>query len=805
MSIVSSYISSRAPVFRINVQASTFMDHILAIVAGLGVRIVIDLVGYENHRLTGSLVGLWEGVVVQHFIKKSPHSFDPFIAYGVRVFIDFLFMESLTRLVLTFLFTGMGIILADIAPRIWADTGLRRLWRHLRRDLYILAHSAPSVPYFDRPRTVRFSPSQAPSITTSLPPSPSIATVTTQPRIPVPRKRPVPGSFPDNVSETDTDLSVRSPGSDYSNLTGLTRDRRPTVQTESEPYDPDEGNRSSSVSETSTPILSEADLPNLPNIEDEDIAREVVLENHKDEDTPRPLPINLPPTPSDTTYPVRLNADGPREVLPPSASLPHIPDDDADWENISWRETQAKPLFQDESTSPLHLEQQVSLSGDQPAASTSLAAEPQPADVPLGDTQQLETPELDPHAEQPHTLLDDAPTATCNFVSAPPPASSLDNNCTNLLLELDSFGPATTDGDRVPCDGNLDIWTDVIRQGGVEAKGLLNKSGNMDIWGDITNRQGDEDGFIIDASQESGQQASAAMPEVILTPAPTSEETTDGSLSIQPENTTSMMTTVQQESTTSSSDTKPGPERSTPPLEDATSHSSITPPVVTNRESSAEQTGTTSSDILQVDLTDGENATEMPALSTSTPQETTLGEEKTAVTSVENPKSVKASTHIVDPFPEKHAERLDKSLELRMEIIKLENVIPKLQSDLTWSKSPASRESILADIKGKEEKLEGLRAKAKLWCEIASEGKEEPFSELNLSAAQGVQFGNDAQTAITLCLLANKMKLTIVLGPEKAKARKTALTNKLDQLNLRNRTYLVGQNKLVIDLPVSKS
>ncbi|KAG6900775.1 hypothetical protein C0993_002199 [Termitomyces sp. T159_Od127] len=793
MSIVSSYISSRAPIFRINVQTSTFMDHILAIVAGLGVRIIIDLVGYENHRLTGSLVGLWEGVIVQHFIKKSPKSLDPYIAYGVRVFIDFLFTESLIRLVLTFLFTGMGIILADIAPRVWADTGLRRFWRHFRRDLYILIHSAPSVPYFDRPRTVRFSPSQAPSIITSMPPSPSLITATTQAyKTPAPRKRPVPGSFPDYVSETDTDLSVRSPGSDYSTLTGLTRDRRPTAQTESEPsYDPDEGNRSSSVSETSTPILSEADIPSLPNIEDEDVVREVLLEDQKDEDTPRPLPINLPPTPSDTTYRVRLNADQPLEVLPPSANLPHIPDDDEDWENISRREAQTTPLFEDKSTSPLHVEPQVSSSGDQPAASIASAAEPPPMDVRLGDAQHLKTLELDACAEQPSHATVDGELATTS--SKPPPGK---NNEGDFDLLAD-FNASTTD----PTAQSSDIRMPLTAQFASDSSRTLDSiwdsnpvaasSGDSwNIWGDVKDKQGGVGSNPFDISTD----ASNPFKRPDDTQHATAEDTRkrqDSSTATEADETTPTCTTEtptvktpppQQDtkasgpSVTEQKDQDPVPSISQP-------EATTSQPAPSMDSSLNDPTGTGPSNTQQDLDPAGEDVVTERSSST---QETSENGNSKPITAGESSETVTVTAPVIDeePFPEKNCDRLDKALELRMEIVRNEKLLSKTRNELVWATSAASRGELSAQLKKGEENVKSLKAKAERWYSIISESSENPPTTVDLSQAEPGVFMGSAQTALTSCLLKNIRNLVIITGPtgdRKAKARKTALAARLDK------------------------
>ncbi|KIM83326.1 hypothetical protein PILCRDRAFT_45583, partial [Piloderma croceum F 1598] len=84
------------------------MDSIYAIGAGLILRFVVDLVSDHNLKIGGTLVGLWEGVVLYHFLGKMPSSFDPYVGYGFRLFVDLLFTESLAKMSIVMLWTGLG-------------------------------------------------------------------------------------------------------------------------------------------------------------------------------------------------------------------------------------------------------------------------------------------------------------------------------------------------------------------------------------------------------------------------------------------------------------------------------------------------------------------------------------------------------------------------------------------------------------------------------------------------------------------------------------------------------------------------
>ncbi|KAJ7750306.1 hypothetical protein B0H16DRAFT_1266466, partial [Mycena metata] len=84
------------------------MDGVYSIAAGLVLRLVVDAATFHNIKLSGTLVGLWEGVVLLHYLNKAPGSTDPYLAYGVRLFVDFLVTESLFKLVIVLLWSTMG-------------------------------------------------------------------------------------------------------------------------------------------------------------------------------------------------------------------------------------------------------------------------------------------------------------------------------------------------------------------------------------------------------------------------------------------------------------------------------------------------------------------------------------------------------------------------------------------------------------------------------------------------------------------------------------------------------------------------
>ncbi|KAM5540285.1 hypothetical protein V8D89_006104 [Ganoderma adspersum] len=203
------------------------MDSLLAIGVGLGLRALIDTVTHHNHRVNGSLVGLWEGAVLRHFITKYPSTFDPYIGYGFRLLADLLWTESWMRLVIVVLWTFMGMLLSDVGVDLSSDRRFRRLTRTVR---YTVIY--PLLRQFSSSRRSSSSSSAGPShaqfyqvpgttSTTSTARSPatqghSPTDISGPPRSATPGipRRPalrVPGSFSDRTSETDTDATRPPP------------------------------------------------------------------------------------------------------------------------------------------------------------------------------------------------------------------------------------------------------------------------------------------------------------------------------------------------------------------------------------------------------------------------------------------------------------------------------------------------------------------------------------------------------------------------------------------------------------------
>lgn len=179
------------------------MDSIFAISLGFALRLVVDAASPHNVRIGGSLVGLWEGAVLYHFLEKWPMSFDPYVGLGFRLFVDFLFTESVDRLAIVLLWTGLGFILSDVTPAFWYDKNLRRFYRRTRRYVRDFDWSSLKFPLassaISRVRFYELPPPTAPVQGSTSPRAPS--------NIPPQRRHSVPGNFPSYSYSSSTDAS----------------------------------------------------------------------------------------------------------------------------------------------------------------------------------------------------------------------------------------------------------------------------------------------------------------------------------------------------------------------------------------------------------------------------------------------------------------------------------------------------------------------------------------------------------------------------------------------------------------------
>ncbi|KAJ3505416.1 hypothetical protein NMY22_g17595 [Coprinellus aureogranulatus] len=364
------------------------MDSIYSIVFGLALRSVVGLASKQDWKVAAPIVGLWEGVITLHFMKMMPSSFDPYVSWAVRMFIDYLVTESISRMVLVIIWTCLGMALADVAPAIWRDTGLHRPWRRVRRDLYKIYKMTPKV--LPRTRVVRFSDSRHSIIDTPMtfpeidiserttvvsdtnpPDSPRFKSkeIRSKDRSSSSRKRVAKASGYSTASTSDAGSATpisRVSAPSLSVPTPTLRTKRVAVYHEpasdvdetrshiSEDVDSD--NLSSGRSSTSTSLPNstqatprhedwdlESSIASAPEIDvEQELATAAVeaqatqAKKEEDESTPRARPMYLPPTPSDSAARWDLSVTDKDHILPPpTAFLQQIPDDNQDYDHVA--------------------------------------------------------------------------------------------------------------------------------------------------------------------------------------------------------------------------------------------------------------------------------------------------------------------------------------------------------------------------------------------------------------------------------------------------------------------------------------
>ncbi|KAJ7873803.1 hypothetical protein B0H14DRAFT_2718869 [Mycena olivaceomarginata] len=185
LTTVSSASRYHAPRPRRPLPTMGFTDLFSPMVAGLALRVVLDAATFHDVKLSATFVGLWEGVVLNYYVKHRKPSEPAYLAYAIRVLVDFSVTESIFKLVVVLLWTTMGMVLADVAPAAWTETGAKRQWSRFRHDLS---------------RSLRILLTRGPTAMASEDATPATPVV---PKRPV--KRPVPGTFPGaEWSETET-------------------------------------------------------------------------------------------------------------------------------------------------------------------------------------------------------------------------------------------------------------------------------------------------------------------------------------------------------------------------------------------------------------------------------------------------------------------------------------------------------------------------------------------------------------------------------------------------------------------------
>lgn len=156
-------------------------------------RAIVDSVAHETYRAS-VIVGIWEGVVLNHFLAKYPTSVDPYVAFAFRLVVDYIYTQSMSRMVIILLWTGLGMLLSDVAVEMSVDRRIRRFWRRFVRQ--------------SRSSRVRFEPANTAGTRNTaarVPPPPASAIR--------PTTHPVPGQFDQFSLVSVPTVTVDSPPS----------------------------------------------------------------------------------------------------------------------------------------------------------------------------------------------------------------------------------------------------------------------------------------------------------------------------------------------------------------------------------------------------------------------------------------------------------------------------------------------------------------------------------------------------------------------------------------------------------------
>lgn len=88
------------------------MDVFIAMLAGLGFRLFLNNLDGPLTMLTPVILGLCESALV-HYLPRKTSSFDHYLAYGLRIVIDLLFTENVSRMVLVLLWTALSVVASN--------------------------------------------------------------------------------------------------------------------------------------------------------------------------------------------------------------------------------------------------------------------------------------------------------------------------------------------------------------------------------------------------------------------------------------------------------------------------------------------------------------------------------------------------------------------------------------------------------------------------------------------------------------------------------------------------------------------
>lgn len=162
------------------------MDITLSILAGLGLRVFLFAVADPgaSNKAAIALLGLWEGAILHQVSgRSSSPNVDHFLAYGLRLAVDFLVSRNLLRMTMLVLWTALGTVTSEIilphsairsALKKQRDREKDRRHRHSRSIPATVPIIAAPLP----PRVRAYRPPEQSETTPALPENPPPQTST---------------------------------------------------------------------------------------------------------------------------------------------------------------------------------------------------------------------------------------------------------------------------------------------------------------------------------------------------------------------------------------------------------------------------------------------------------------------------------------------------------------------------------------------------------------------------------------------------------------------------------------------------
>lgn len=306
---------------------------------GLGLRLSLNIIAPRlDAKVSGTIIGLWEGACLHYFTSKWKTSSDPYVAYAFRIFVDWIFTEDVLKLTVVMLWTGLGVLLADVAPGLWIDTGLDKVWLQakkyntVRRTAALWARSPNANGNVGSTRGVHFEPPPAVIVGSSVASTPVASGINLR-NIPqsqnqslFPPRTFLPGAYTDITSETgrsvaETILPVPIPSPAH--LRDIS---------EEENLMNDDGQTTPKQRATNLTFVDDFELEYMDDDDEAQPAFHRLLEipEYKGAIPPEPQLViptfgprpNIPPEPLPALPVIEMSPKEKRKLLPP------IPDDD---------------------------------------------------------------------------------------------------------------------------------------------------------------------------------------------------------------------------------------------------------------------------------------------------------------------------------------------------------------------------------------------------------------------------------------------------------------------------------------------